>query len=170
VHDSLRRLGRHGIHIVVIGLVLGAALAFHTRAAQPSVPGVDYAIMEMMVKNALAALNHANLTGNYTVLRDLGTEKFRQRNSASDLANIFARFRSDRYDLSPILTVNPQYLQPPGEAEPGRLQLIGFFNTRPQIVQFAFVYERTASGWSLDEVAVGVSPADGAQAAPQPAH
>ena len=50
----------------------------------------------------LIAVNHGNLTGNYTVLRDLGSDRFRQQNDAARLAAVFAeparpafRFESD---------------------------------------------------------------------------
>src|SRR4051794_31643976 len=46
-------------------------------------------IAVILVKNALLAVNQGNLTGNYTVLRDLASPGFREKNSAADLAAIF---------------------------------------------------------------------------------
>ncbi len=113
-------------------------------------------IYESMVKNAIVAVNHANLTGNYTVLRDLGSEAFRRRNSAADLAATFARHRQLHYDFSPVLCLAPTFSQSPTEVEPGRLQLIGQFDTRPEVVRFAIVYQHSPAGWALDEVAVAL--------------
>src|SRR4051794_3123709 len=47
----------------------------------------------ILVKNALLAVNQGNLTGNYTVLRDLASPGFREKNSAADLAAIFQNIR-----------------------------------------------------------------------------
>lgn len=126
--------------------------------SQASTVAVDYRVLEMLVKNAVTAVNHANITGNYTVLRDLGTESFRQKNSAADLAKIFASHRDGHFDLSPILASQPQFTRPPTEAQPGRLQLVGYFPTQPQAVQFAITYGRTRSGWGIEELSLGIAP------------
>ena len=85
----------------------------------------------MLVKNALTAVNHGNLTGNYTVLRDLGAPAFRERNSAAQLAAIFQSLRDNKIDMSPILLMNPQFTEQPALNQAGQLQLVGFFPTAP---------------------------------------
>ena len=127
------------------------------QAPAPAV-AIDYRVLEMLVKNAVTAVNQANITGNYTVLRDLGTESFRQRNSAAELAKVFATHRDGHFDLSPILASQPQFTRPPTEAQPGRLQLVGYFPTQPQAVQFAITYGRTSTGWGIDELSLGIAP------------
>ena len=52
-----------------------------------------------MIRSTLLALDHANKTGNYTVLRDLGAPGF-QANTEARLAEIFAAQRKDNIDLS----------------------------------------------------------------------
>jgi hypothetical protein len=138
-------------------LVLAGALQGSVCAQTPSAARID-PVLVMFVKNALTAVNHANLTGNYSVLRDLGSEGFRQRHTAADLANVFANHRREHYDLSPILVHEPQFTQPPTEVQPGRLKLVGFFPTQPQAVHFAVVYLRTEKGWGIDEISVGMAP------------
>lgn len=138
-------------------LVAAVASQVCTGAAPESSANAERAVYEMLVKNALAALNHANITGNYTVLRDLGTEDFRRRNSAADLATAFAAHRQKHYDLSPILCVAPQFTPESGEVAPGRLQFVGSFPTQPEAVHFTVVYARGAAGWALDEVTVGMA-------------
>jgi hypothetical protein len=132
-------------------------LVVQLRAEQPA-PPIDYPVLVMFVKNALTALNHGNLTGNYSVLRDLGSEGFRQKNTAADLATAFAKQRQQRFDLSPILVSEPQFTQQPTEVAPGKLKLVGYFPTQPQAVQFAVVYHRTDNGWGIDEIVVAMTP------------
>jgi hypothetical protein len=150
------------LSFVVTSLVSSEVLAQAPAPQPPAAPApsiaTDYRVLEMLVKNAVAAVNHANITGNYTVVRDLGTEAFRKKNSAAELAKIFAVYRDNHFDLSPILTSQPQFTQPPGERQPGRLQLVGYFPTQPQAVQFAITYGRTSTGWGIEELSLGVAP------------
>src|SRR3954466_1644296 len=53
----------------------------------------------ILIRSSLLALDQANKTGNYTVLRDLGAPGF-QTNTAARLAEIFAKQRNDNLDLS----------------------------------------------------------------------
>ena len=119
----------------------------------------------MLIRNTLTLVNHGNLTGNYTVLRDLSTAQFRQRNTAADLAATFAALRQQKLDLSPVLVIQPQLSQPP-EIVDGRLQLAGVFPTRPQAVQFSLTFQQVEAGWMIDEVSLRVAPAE---IHPQPA-
>lgn len=139
--------------ITVIAVLCCPVMQAHAQA--PNIAS-NYQVLGMFVKNALTALNHGNLTGNYTVLRDLGSPAFREKNTPADLAQIFAEHRKQKYDLSPILVSEPQFTDPPAEISSGRLKLVGFFPTQPQAVRFAIVYQRTEKGWSIDEVAVAM--------------
>jgi hypothetical protein len=148
--------------------VLGC-LSLQVHAQSPNIAS-NYQVLGMFVKNALTALNHGNLTGNYTVLRDLGSPAFREKNTPADLALIFAEHRKQKYDLSPILVSEPQFTEQPIETKPGRLKLVGFFPTQPQAVRFAIVYQRTEKGWGIDEVSVAMMPVAAIQqtVAPEP--
>ncbi|MDP8994892.1 MAG: hypothetical protein M3N07_07935, partial [Pseudomonadota bacterium] len=61
---------------------------------------MDVLTVSRLVWSALAALDHANQTGNYSVLRDLGAPAFQANNSAATLAAIFEAVRAQRVDLS----------------------------------------------------------------------
>jgi hypothetical protein len=130
------------------------------RGQQQQQPPWDNAAQLMLIRNTLTLVNHGNLTGNYTVLRDLASENFRRRNTAADLAATFANLRQQKLDLSPILVIDPLLAQPPAELAPGRWQLVGSFPTRPQAVQFALVFVRVEAGWMIDEVSLRVAPAE----------
>lgn len=118
----------------------------------------------MLVRNALTAVNHGNLTGNYTVLRDLGGPIFRDRNSAAQLAVIFQRLREQKTDLSPVLIQEPVFSEVPTVNQAGELQLVGFFPTQPLQVHFRLGFQRIAAGWVIDTVSVGAA---GSQVCPQ---
>jgi hypothetical protein len=114
----------------------------------------------MLIRNTLTLVNHGNLTGNYTVLRDLASDQFRRRNTASDLATTFGHLRQQKIDLSPILVTEPELFEAPRELAPGRVQFIGQFATRPQAVQFALVFQHVTSGWMIDEISIRIAAAD----------
>ena len=55
-----------------------AVAAKAPQAVQPQMP--DSARLAIMIQNTLLALNQANLTGNYSVMRDLATPSFQAAN------------------------------------------------------------------------------------------
>jgi hypothetical protein len=144
------------IPVFVAARVLFAPASLH---AQTPPPVLDRPAQLMLIRNTIALVNHGNLTGNYTVLRDLASENFRQRNTAGDLAATFANLRQQKLDLSPVLVIEPQFAEP-REIAPGRLQLLGQFPTRPQSVQFMLIFQRVAAGWMIDEISLRVAPAE----------
>jgi len=151
--------------LVVVGLAplpaRGQPADFREESSLP-----DASAQLMLIRNTLTLVNHGNLTGNYTVLRDLASESFRRRQSAADLAATFANLRQQKLDLSPILVIEPQLTSPPSEIAPGRLQLVGQFPTRPQAVQFALVFMRVDGGWMIDDISLRVAPVQSAQIPP----
>jgi len=138
-------------------LLIAACLTSCDAFAQGTLP--DAAGQEMLIKNTIVAVNHGNLTGNYTVLRDLASERFRQQNTAADLAGTFVNLRKKKMDLSPILVTKPQLTQHPAEDKfRGRFQLVGYFPTQPQAVQFDLIFQYVQGGWMIDEVSVAIAP------------
>jgi hypothetical protein len=135
-------------------------------AAVPA-PGV----LLVMVRSAMIALDHANRTGNYTVLRELGGPGL-QRHSSAQLSTMFANLRNHRIDLLPTAIVTPQLTQQPSVTPEGLLLLVGFFPTQPRQIQFEVVYQPVGGEWKLFGLNVGVaaaaSPAPQAAPAPQP--
>jgi len=126
--------------------------------AQGVSAGLEPPVQTMLIKNALTAVNHGNLTGNYTVLRDLGSERFRQQNDAAKLATAFANQRAQHFDLSPILLLEPVISGRSVDEISGRVKLAGSFATVPHAVHFALIFQRTDRGWCIDEIAIGLQP------------
>lgn len=143
---------------VLILALLATAWVPGRAAAQAPTAIPDYPGQVMLIKNTVTAVNHGNITGNYTVLRDLACESFRQRNTAGDLAQLFVSLRQKKLDLSPILVTEPQLTEHPQQDQHGRLQLVGFFPTRPQAVQFVLVFRPVDGGWMIDDISLGVAP------------
>jgi hypothetical protein len=143
--------------LVMLTLVAACLLLADAAAQGPSaVP--DYPGQVMLIRNTLTAVNHGNITGNYTVLRDLSSERFRRRNTAGDLATTFASLRKQTLDLSPILVTEAQLTQRPAQDQYGRMQLVGYFPTRPQAVRFGLVFQKINGAWVIDEITLGVVP------------
>ena len=126
--------------------------------AQGVSAGLEPPVQTMLIKNALTAVNHGNLTGNYTVLRDLGSERFRQQNDAAKLATAFANQRAQHFDLSPILLLEPIISGRSVDEISGRVKLAGSFATLPHAVHFALIFQRTDRGWCIDEIAIRLEP------------
>jgi hypothetical protein len=111
-----------------------------------------------LIWSTLAAIDHANITGNYSVLRDLGTAGFQANNNAATLATIFAGLRTQQVDLTSALAVTPTYEIAPQMIRPNVLRLRGWFNVRPVPIHFDLMFERS-SGWRLEGVAIRTLPA-----------
>ncbi len=113
----------------------------------------------------MLALDQANKTGNYTVLRDLGAPGF-QINTAARLAEIFAKQRSDNLDLSGVAVIDPQLSLLP-EIEPnGMMRMAGFFPSVPTQVNFELAFAPVNGQWRLFGISVSIGQT--APAAPEP--
>lgn len=133
-------------------------------AAQSAVMPDPYK-MSMLIRTTLIALSQANLTGNYTVLRDLGSPAFQAVNSAARLTEAFTELRQRRLDFSPILFFDPKLVREPALDEAGRLRLRGFIETRPEQINFDMMFEHVGGDWRLFGLAVQMQPAPAATAA-----
>src|SRR5262249_43775661 len=100
------------------------------RAHAPTPALIDRNGVLILIRSTLLALDHANKTGNYTVLRDLGSPGF-QTNTAARLAEIFATQRKDNIDLSGALVLEPQLTVLPQIEANGLMHMAGFFPSVP---------------------------------------
>jgi hypothetical protein len=141
----------------------------HPRRA-PQVQGpkpaqIDRNGVLILIRSALLALDQTNKTGNYTVLRDLGSPEF-QVNSAAQLADIFAKQRHDSIDLSGVAVIDPQLTLLPQIEANGMMHMAGFFPSVPTQVNFELLYAPVNRQWRL--FALGVSFGQAAPSAPPP--
>lgn len=115
-------------------------------------------IAVILVKNALLAVNQGNLTGNYTVLRDLASPGFREKNSAADLAAIFQIIRQQKVDLSPIVALEPMLNQPRVTAD-GQIALDGYFEAQQIRISFQLIFLKApTNGWMIHGVSLNAVP------------
>ncbi|WP_335622028.1 hypothetical protein [Bradyrhizobium icense] len=121
--------------------------------------------MVILIRSTLLALDQANKTGNYTVLRDIGAPGF-QSNTAARLGEIFAKLRNDNLDLSGVAVIDPQLnLLPQIEAN-GMMHMAGFFPSVPTQVNFDLLFAPVNGQWRLFGISVGVG--SSTPAAPEP--
>jgi hypothetical protein len=121
-----------------------------------------------LIRSTLLTLNDANRTGNYTVLRDLASPDFQNKNTAADLSDSFADLRRRHFDLFSVALAAPQLAAAPTLDGNGMLRLTGFFPTRPQQINFDLLFQNVAGQWRLFGISVA-TPQVSAQPAPAPA-
>ena len=119
----------------------------------------------ILIRSTLLALDHANKTGNYTVLRDIGAPGF-QTNTAARLSDIFAKLRSDNLDLSGVAAIDPQLSLLPQIEANGFMRMAGFFPSVPSQVNFELIYAPVDGQWRL--FGISVSLGQSAPVAPEP--
>ena len=154
-------------------LLVGALIAcagLPAQAASPAeapvpvrVPMPDNAKITLLIQMHMAALSQANLTGNYSVLRALGSPTFQAANSTEQLAANFAGFRSRGIDISPTLLLPPMLSGPPKLEGADLLRVSGQYDTKPQRVMFEMAFQAVNNAWRLAGIAVSTVAADQAQ-------
>lgn len=132
----------------------------------PTVPADE--VLRMLIRSTLIALNQANMTGNYTVFRELGSPSFQLANTAAKLTDIFGQLRQRNLDLSPILLIEPKLIRAPSISEEGMLRISGFFPSQPEQVVFDFLFERVDNRWRLFGISVDTARAPSPQVQPAP--
>jgi hypothetical protein len=135
------------------------------RAQAPKPAQIDRNGVLILIRSSLLALDQANKTGNYTVLRDIGAPGF-QSNTAARLGEIFAKLRNDNLDLSGVAVIDPQLnLLPQIEAN-GLMHMAGFFPSVPAQVNFDLAFAPVNGQWRLFGISVSIG--QSAPAAPMP--
>lgn len=124
------------------------------RATVPPQPPLDLVVATKLVWSTMAALDHANQTGNYSVLRDMGAPSFQANNSAATLGGIFESIRNQRIDLSNTILVEPTYDLGPAIIEGGLLRAKGAFRLRPTAIAFDLIFQNVAGQWRLLGISV----------------
>jgi hypothetical protein len=123
-------------------------------ALQPSVARQnDAEVVFTLVRTAMVALDQADVTGNYTVLRDISAPGFREKHSAADLARIFAPIRDAKIDLSEAVLLDP-HISKATVNEQKMLYVVGAFDTKPLPVSFEFLFEPIGGRWRIFGIAV----------------
>ena len=141
---------------------LAAQAPARPAAPAPTASAPDTLVVLKLVWSSLIALDQANRTGNYSVLRDLGAPSFQANNSAATLAGIFQVLRAQQADLANTLLVAPTLDFPPTVIQGGLLRVRGSFPLRPTAVGFDLLFQNVDGQWRLFGISV-------VPLAPQPA-
>src|SRR4051812_5250393 len=146
-----------------------AAMASATHAQTPPQAAkpaqIDRNGVMILIRSSLLALDQANKTGNYTVLRDIGAPGF-QTNSAARLGEIFAKLRNDNLDLSGVAVIDPQLSLLPQIESSGLMHMAGFFPSVPTQVNFDLAFAPVNGQWRLFGISVSIG--QSGPAAPEP--
>jgi hypothetical protein len=154
---------------MIVTASCGSSLAQPKQAPAAAKPAnIDRNGVLMLVRSTLLALDQANKTGNYTVLRDLGAPGFQSANTAARLSEIFANQRNSKLDLSGVAVIDPQLTLLPQIEPNGMMHMTGFFPSVQSQVNFDLLYAPVDGQWRL--FGIGVNMGQAAPAAPaQPA-
>jgi hypothetical protein len=123
------------------------------QAQQPALPVTTEQTL-YLIRSTLLALNDANRSGNYTVLRDLAAPDFQARNTAADLSQSFSDLRRRNFDLYGAALLSPQLTALPALDQHGFLHLAGYFPTRPQQINFDLLFQNVANQWRLFGISI----------------
>ncbi len=105
--------------------------------------------MAKLVWSTMAAVDHANRSGNYSVLRDISANGFQINNDPSRLAQIFSGIRTARIDLGNALLVAPTYLAAPQQIQADIFEVKGVFALRPTQIYFDMYFQWEQGRWKL---------------------
>ncbi|MET0251830.1 MAG: hypothetical protein ABW203_06595 [Novosphingobium sp.] len=128
----------------------------HAQAPPPSArqPVPSELELAKLIWSTMAMIDHANRSGNYSVLRDSSASGFQINNDPARLAQIFAGLRSTRADLSNTLIVAPTYLGPPVLVQADVFEVKGYFPLRPSAIFFDLFFQWEQGRWKLFGVSV----------------
>ena len=167
--NSIRRSSRWICAVLVI-LMGACGTAVAQQAAAATKPAnIDRNGVLMLIRSSLLALDQANKTGNYTVLRDLGSPGFQAGNTAARLSEIFAQQRNEKLDLSGVAVIDPQLTVLPEIQANGMMHMAGFFPSMPSQVNFELIFAPVDGQWRLFGIGVNLGQAAPVAPAQQPA-
>ena len=117
-------------------------------APKPQQAAIAVATVVTLIKGTVMALHQANATGNYSVLRDLGTPVFREQFDQAALVHAFANLRARKVDLSAALLLSPSLPKNP-ELKNGELILASSFPAQPLQINFDLRFVQIDGIWRL---------------------
>lgn len=121
--------------------------------------------LSKMIWSTFAAVDQANRSGNYSVLRDISSQGFQIANNSARLGEIFAGLRNAQIDLSNAFLVPPTYIEAPQLVREDLFKVTGIFQLRPVSLAFDFTYQWEQGQWKI--YGINISPVEMVQQAPR---
>ena len=137
----------------LLATAFAAGLTAPAAAQQP--PQIEESFAAALIRDALLAVNHANLTGNYTTLRDYASDVFHDANTATDLAVLLQRLRAEKLDLLPVLSVEPVLQTTALSLDRSIMRLSGYFPLQPRSISFDLEFIDQNGRWLIYGLSVG---------------
>ena len=142
--------------------VPAAATMVQAPAPVPAAPApapapsaaIEPELVNRLLWSTMAAVDQANRTGNYSVLRDLASPAFQARTPLATLVQAFAPLRTQQLDLSYTLIVTPTFEFPPAVGADGVLRIRGVFPLRPTAIGFDMLFQNVGGQWRISALAV----------------
>ena len=136
------------------GTLHAQAIQPSTQAPQSVQPVPNDLELAKMIWSTMVAVDQANQSGNYSVLRDMSATGFQVQNNPSRLSEIFTSLRQSRIDLSNSLLLTPTYTAAPALQQGNVLRLQGYFGLRPSAIYFDLYYQWERGEWRLFGVSI----------------
>lgn len=145
----------------------GGTLAEPSVQPPPSLrPTPSQLELSRMIWSTVAAVDHANRSGNYSVLRDISAQAFQINYNPAKLTEIFSGLRNSNIDLSTALLVPPTYYEAPQMVREDLFRVKGLFQLRPISISFDMFFQWEQGRWKL--AGIDIQPAEMVQAQPAP--
>ena len=122
--------------------------------------------LSRMIWSTVAAVDHANRSGNYSVLRDISAQAFQINYNPAKLTEIFSGLRNSNIDLSTALLVPPTYYEAPQMVREDLFRVTGLFQLRPISISFDMFFQWEQGRWKL--AGIDIQPAEMVAAQPAP--
>jgi hypothetical protein len=148
---------------MLVALAVALCLVARPAAALPMPAGPPKSVsgpeISMLIRSTIVALHQANLTGNYSVLHDLGDSRFQATFAQAQLADMFRAFRERGISLAPAVLYDAELANPPVLTEDGLLRVVGAIPTTPEQIVFDITFYSEGGVWRIDAINAGTQPA-----------
>lgn len=124
-------------------------------ASQPAIrTKADARRIVLLIRSTFATVHQANISGNYSVFRDLAAPSLRASMSLVRLGDFFKPLREVNADLSRALLSMPKFRKPPVILKGKFLVLQGHFPGGKDRIDFNLTYQRVKGHWRFVNVAI----------------
>jgi len=139
---------------LVLQASVPAAASLGTSEAAP-----NRAEAVRLIRSTLGAINDANATANYSVLRGLGSPEFQSAYSVAALSQQLGAMRAKHLDLGVTARLDPVITNAAFNVAGDIVQLAGYFPTQPARLTFRLSYKYVDSRWTLHGFDLGLDKA-----------